>query len=427
MNMRILIVNYRYFISGGPERYLFNIKKMLESHGHIVLPFSIKSNKNVENPYEDYFVDPIGKDDFVYFDEYNVKSFRTIVDVIARQFYSRVVEKKIIRFIRVFKPDVAYILQYNNKLSPSVIAACKKCRLPVIVRISDFFLLCPQAHFFRNNKPCEDCLSTGYFSCVRKRCIRNSYIASIIKWLAIIFHRKILRLYDNKVDRFICTTEFMYRKMIMGGFKSSQLTVIPTFCSRSLVLITKKIYEHNYILYFGRFSEEKGVETLINAFLKSKTANEGIRLRLIGGNKCDIDQRLLEKNKNLPIDSFIEFIPFLDKGELDYHIASCLFVVHPCLWYENLPNSVLEAYAFGKAVLAPNIGSMPEQVIDDVTGLLFNPGDIMDFANKIDTLALNEGLRERLQGNIAEFLTKFDKDAHYSKLMNIFFSLVKKQ
>ena len=34
--MRILIVNYRYFISGGPEKYMFNIKKMLEDNGHEV-------------------------------------------------------------------------------------------------------------------------------------------------------------------------------------------------------------------------------------------------------------------------------------------------------------------------------------------------------------------------------------------------------
>ena len=47
--MRILLVNYRYFISGGPEKYMFNIKKMLEDNGHEVIPFSIHSNKNVEN------------------------------------------------------------------------------------------------------------------------------------------------------------------------------------------------------------------------------------------------------------------------------------------------------------------------------------------------------------------------------------------
>ena len=43
--MRILLVNYRYFISGGPEKYMFNIKTMLENQGHEVIPFSIHSIK----------------------------------------------------------------------------------------------------------------------------------------------------------------------------------------------------------------------------------------------------------------------------------------------------------------------------------------------------------------------------------------------
>ena len=45
--MRILLVNYRYFISGGPEKYMFNIKKMLEDNGHEVIPFSIKHERTI--------------------------------------------------------------------------------------------------------------------------------------------------------------------------------------------------------------------------------------------------------------------------------------------------------------------------------------------------------------------------------------------
>ena len=67
--MKILLVNYRYFISGGPEKYMFNIKKMLEDNGHEVIPFSIHSNKNVKTKYSKYFVEPIGGRDATYFDE----------------------------------------------------------------------------------------------------------------------------------------------------------------------------------------------------------------------------------------------------------------------------------------------------------------------------------------------------------------------
>ena len=63
--MKIALVNYRYFISGGPERYYFNIKEILERNGHEVIPFSIKSSRNLPHDYDQYFLDIV--DDEVYF------------------------------------------------------------------------------------------------------------------------------------------------------------------------------------------------------------------------------------------------------------------------------------------------------------------------------------------------------------------------
>ena len=66
--LKIVLVNYRYFISGGPERYYFNIKEVLENHGHIVIPFSIKGNQNLPTTYDHYFLSKV--DDEVYFSQY---------------------------------------------------------------------------------------------------------------------------------------------------------------------------------------------------------------------------------------------------------------------------------------------------------------------------------------------------------------------
>lgn len=107
--MRILIVNYRYFISGGPEKYMFNIKKMLEDNGHEVIPFSIHSNKNVETEYSKYFVEPIGGRDTTYFDEVK-KTPKSIWQLLTRSIYSREVEKALKKEINDVKPDLVYII-----------------------------------------------------------------------------------------------------------------------------------------------------------------------------------------------------------------------------------------------------------------------------------------------------------------------------
>ena len=92
--MRILLVNYRYFISGGPERYMFNIKHVLEKNGHEVIPFSNLSSKNVETPYSHYFVEPIGSSEAVYYEEYK-KTPKVLWKMLSRSIYSFEVEKAI--------------------------------------------------------------------------------------------------------------------------------------------------------------------------------------------------------------------------------------------------------------------------------------------------------------------------------------------
>lgn len=169
--MRILLVNYRYFISGGPEKYMFNIKKMLEDNGHEVIPFSIHSNKNVKTEYSKYFVEPIGSRDVTYFEECK-KTPKVIWQMLTRSIYSKEVEKAIKREIKDVKPDLVYIIHFVNKLSPSVICGAKKMGVPVVLRLSDYFLLCPRFDFMYDKKPCEECLTKGYMTCIKKRCVK---------------------------------------------------------------------------------------------------------------------------------------------------------------------------------------------------------------------------------------------------------------
>ena len=136
--MKILMVNYRYFVSGGPEKYMFNIKKVFEANGHTVVPFSIESNKNVQTEYSKYFVSPIGGKDVVYYNEYK-KTPKTIMQMISRSFYSFEVENALSRQIEIEKPDVVYILHHVNKLSPSVINAAKKAKEKFFVKFGGFF------------------------------------------------------------------------------------------------------------------------------------------------------------------------------------------------------------------------------------------------------------------------------------------------
>ena len=69
--MRILIANYRYFLSSGPERYLFNLKSRLEAEGHVVMPYSIRYRQNEPSEYERYFASALSRSDEVFFEQHS--------------------------------------------------------------------------------------------------------------------------------------------------------------------------------------------------------------------------------------------------------------------------------------------------------------------------------------------------------------------
>ena len=298
--MRILLVNYRYFISGGPEKYMFNIKKMLEDNGHEVIPFSIHSHKNVETEYSKYFVEPIGSRDATYFEECK-KTPKVIWQMLTRSIYSTEVEKAIKKEIKDVKPDLVYIIHFVNKLSPSVICGAKKMGVPVVLRLSDYFLLCPRFDFMYNKKPCEECLTKGYRTCIKKRCVKGSLFASVVRVFSMKVH-KAMNVYKG-VDAFITPSEFLKKKLIENGFDENKITCIPTFtASKSEV---GKPQVGTYGLYFGRVTEEKGVDTVVKAYEMMPDRY----VKIMGDDTTDEAKRLKAyiKEKNMKNVEFLGF------------------------------------------------------------------------------------------------------------------------
>ncbi|MBR5597738.1 MAG: glycosyltransferase [Lachnospiraceae bacterium] len=412
--MRILLVNYRYFVSGGPERYMFNIKKVLEEKGHEVIPFSIHSNKNVLTEYSKYFVEPIGSRDATYFEECK-KTPKVIWQMLSRSIYSLEVKKAIQREIKEVNPDLVYIIHFVNKLSPSVIRGAKQMGLPVVLRLSDYFLLCPRFDFLYNKKICEECLTKGYGQCIKKRCVKNSLFASMVRVLSMKIHNW-MDIYRD-VDMFITPSEFLKKKLIDNGFDKEKITCIPTFTEVTKSIIEPSVGE--YGLYFGRITEEKGVETVVKAYemlpehkvkiMGDDTTEEAIKLK----DHC--------AEKNL---SNIEFVGFKQGEELEEIIRNSRFVLIPSIWYDNLPNTALEAFRNGKPVIASNIGSLPELVIDSYNGYLFTAGNVQELVAAIVRLNDEKQVLKMGGNSLEQLKTRFSVNKHYVELMNIYSQLV---
>lgn len=406
--MKVLIINSRFFLSAGPEKYMFGLIKILQEHGHEVIPFSVKNSKNQETPYKEYFAEPIGGEDKVYYEEYDRKNPKVLYQMIERQFYSLHVKKRLKKLIKDTKPDIAYILHHYNKLSPSIIDACKESGLPVVMRLSDFGYVCPAGHLLRNGSPCEDCIEKSLFSAIKYRCVKKSLISSAIKASAMKFHR-MMKVY-NKVDYIISPSTFTISK-VSKVFKNKMIH-IPTFIYHNEKYNPKL---GGYAIFVGRVEAEKGLLWAIKSFEKTKG-----RLKIVGASHSGHDQILKDYIKEHKMKN-IEFTGPKFGEDLAKLYRGSRFMVLPVVWYENMPNVALESMSFSKPIVTSDIGSMKEIVMDGYNGLLVSPNDVNGLKEKISLLFRDSKFCRQLGKNaFNESVSKYSPKKHYNRLIKIF-------
>ncbi|WP_075062714.1 glycosyltransferase family 4 protein [Ornatilinea apprima] len=417
--MKILLANYRYFVSSGPERYLFNISEILEKRGHTVIPFSIRYSKNQNSSYSKYFLDPIGTEDQVYFREHS-NQLSTNFRAMKRLFFDPEVERRTTLLIEESQPDVAYILKYLRKISPAILVALKKKKIPIVVRLSDYEMACPGLHFLRDDKPCELCLKKSRWQSVIHKCVQNSTFLSLMNFSATQFHS--LMGYFNLVDTFVVTNHFMKNKMIEAGIDESRLKIIPTYTKPVTHEYIKK--EELIICYVGRLDRPKGVHILIEALnIIRQDHPDHLPVCYIAGEGTPEYTNLLKLSaEKYGLQDHVLFLGQISKSEINKLMQSSICTIIPSLWYENLPNSLLESYANGTPVIAANIGSLPEFVMQNETGLLFNPADSKDLALKI--LSIMKFDRQKFSKNCISYTNKNSEELHVLQLEELFLSLL---
>ena len=412
--MKILIVNYRYFISGGPERYMFNIKALLEKNGHEVIPFSTRSDRNEPSEYDRYFVEPIGGRSNVYYEDYK-KTPRNLWKMFSRSVYSLEVKKALMKQIRDVNPDVVYVLQCINKLSPSVIRAAKQMGVPVVNRLSDYQLMCPKFDFLRENAVCEDCVKHGLGCAVRNRCVKGSLAASMVRVFAMRFQR-FIHVYDD-VDMFITPSAFLRTKLIENGYDPDRIVNIPTFTVKEG---EAGITAGTYGLYVGRIAELKDLPCVIRAY-EMLPDHE---LKIVGDDTGEEAEDLKKYIRDHGMDN-VTFEGFKSGAELEDLYRGSRFGILSSISYDNLPNSALESMIFNKPLIASDVGSLKELVDDGINGYRYRPGDARELADRIRQLDSDETVL-RMAGECRVMMKeRFSADAHYSRLMSVFENLVK--
>jgi glycosyltransferase involved in cell wall biosynthesis len=324
--------------------------------------------------------------------------------------WSRKSYKAIKELIKSNNPDIAHIHNTFPLISPSIYFACHECGIPVVQTIHNYRLFCAAGTFFRKNNICNECLEHNWIQAIKYGCYRSSRLQTIPVVCMQQLH-KYINTWNKHVDIYIALTDFSRQKLIQCGLSTERVAVKPNF----FLSAPEPCYENNgYGVFLGRLSVEKGLLTLLSAWKNLY----GIPLKIIGDGALRGETETAIKNMNDPAIQFIGFQPHEKCLEL---LKYAKFMVMPSEWYEGFPMTIREAFACGKPVIASRIGAMAEIITEGKTGLLFEPGNPNDLANKVQWLMEHEENAIQMGKNARkEFEMKYTADKNYEILMKIY-------
>lgn len=383
--MKILFIHNAYGKYSGEEAVVDAQMALLASKGHTVELFS-SSSADLEKS-------KIGKLIAFFTGLYNPKSIF-----------------KLKRVLRKFKPDVVHVHNLYPFISPSVLPAIKKMRIPVVMTVHNFRLICPNGLFFTHGTICEKCTGKGKeINCIKNNC-ESSLPKSVGYALRNYWARK-RKYFLNNVDNFMCLNNFQRMKLIQNGFPENKISVLPNFYSNTdkKENISKKATDHAYVAWAGRISPEKGINLLFEA---AKLLPQ-IEFRVAGNILPGYDPGTAPEN--------VILLGMLDKEKLEEFYSQASFLVMTSIWYEGFPMILPEAMRFRLPVIIPKLGGLPEIVKENVSGLSFEPGNCTDLADKIRLLWDNKDLCIELGNNGYERLREnFSAEVFYKRILEMY-------
>jgi len=421
--MKVLLANYRYFESGGPERYLFSLQEALATRGHETVPFSVRYACNVPTTYERYFVPPLAGEEEVKFEQHTWTA-RSVAKTLARSFYSPEVKRAVVKLIADTRPDVAYILHYLRKLSPSLLVGIKEAGLPAVVRLSDFMMMCPEGHFLRDGKPCTLCLQDGFWPSVKYRCVHKSVLASMAHYFATMYHR--FRGYWDLIDAFVVPSAFTLEMMQKAGWPRHLLHHIPSFVSPTFLAerhLPKSRGRGAYILCVSRCEAIKGIDLLVRAMarVKAELGSSCPSLVVVGDCHTPFGRKCESLVSELSLDNHVQFYGHAKANELVRLYREARFTVIPSRGYENMPNVLMESYASRTPVLGAGHGSLPLLIEEGATGRCFVPNDVEALARAMVAMWENPEWCERAGENARTVaMREFTPTRHLERLLALF-------
>ena len=314
---------------------------------------------------------------------------------------------EILNKIQSEKYDIVHVQNFFPLFSPSIFYAAKKAGAKVIMSVRNYRLICPNGLMYVKDELCTACVGkTIPYPALSKKCYRDSLGATSVT-VAMLSTHNLLDTWKNKIDAFICISEFVKKQLMLGDIEAAKLHVKYNFVATEL---PPNFEPEDYYIYVGRISTEKGIDVVLDAFQATKK-----KLLIIGDGP--LRQSVIEaseKNEN------ILFLGKLSLTETYKKMAGAKALIFPSKWHEPFGRTIVESFAHGTPVIGSCLGGVSELIKDGYNGFLFDPykkSDLADAITKFEGMMEDQSLRKN---SYSSFQKNFAPNSNFNKIIEIY-------
>lgn len=412
--MKVVLVNNFFSPEGGAELSSFSTLQLLEQHGHEVCFFATD-----RKPYfiEDY---PYSRFFPPYQDYDNQAGLWDKLGHIPGVFYNPEAEQQLDQLLTLFKPDIVHCNNLYYHLTPSILKACQRHKVPVAMTLRDVRMMCPAGTLRLNAESyCQKelCVGGSALNCVTHRCYNKSLSQSVLVTAEFQF-RKFQGLF-NTVSRFITPSQALADLGIRAGVPAEKLAVVPNFIEDRFFEEAFSDKPGEYFLYAGRLSKEKGVQDILTALAGLPRE---IPLHIVGTGPDETDLKALCETHGL---TNVVFRGFLSGQDLVDAYRGCIASIIPANWFEVFGRTIVETFALGRPVIGSAVGGIPEIIEPGVNGYLIPPGDQKTLQEAMRELYENPELASQMSRNARQKAEReYRGEVHLKRLLQVYEQVV---
>lgn len=381
--MKILFIHNQYVFRGGEDTVFESESHLLEQQGHEV--------------------------QVVVFDNKNITSLKEKIVAGLMTFFNLTSANILKQKILEFQPDIIHVHNFFPLASPSIFFVAYRTKIPIVMTLHNYRLICPSAILYRNSTVCELCINKSFaLKGVLNGCYRHSKIQTLLL-AAMSWIHTISKTWQRKITRYIALTDFEKRKFLDSSLhlKCEQIMVKPNFVEEYGYQLNKK----DYFIYIGRLSEEKGIETILKAF-----ENSNLKLYILGTGPLEVKVKdSTDTHHN------IVWLGFQYKEEVVKKLKGAKALVFGSVCYETFGMTIIEAFSTATPVICSDLGASAELVQHGINGLHFKAGNSVDLSEKIDWINNHPDQHQVMCTNARkEYEAKYTAEKNYTIMMTIY-------